>query len=609
MIGNITNNFILLKSDFTGISFNIIGVIGVVLNILFVLGLTLVFYSIGDKIRSYFFKVNEDKLNSFINIALGYIVISTGVSILGVFSVLYKNILFVYLIVITLISLYPLSKMRNLARMFLGLPNVLAVYAKNDSFAFWGTAIFVVIVFLRLIPPEIGEDAVGYHTSLPSLYLKTHSIIIDPKYSFNLVFPVPQLGEMSYVIAQSVSLKDASRYIHFAFYVLVVLLLFHIKSSKGMSHHLGFYAPLLFVTAPVVIQVSSRANADFQWLLCWILSIFLVTKERLTLRNITLSAFLFGGVLATKIWTITFTPIFFIYLLLVNKDRIRGIRLGSFFLLFSFFAPLLWYIRSDFLTGNPFYPGFSGSGNSLTVSPVENIGFNRLMFSLPTLITFSPLFYFGILFLFTKYHYIKKFLNTKFLLFFILLFIEHVFLVRYGFSRYLLILYSLAVLVVSTGFKNFLISQLKFAFYFLYLAMFSYYFVNTILVLPYGFGWADKNKYLTRILSKDNSSYYDFDGLFGKWISKKDLVATYGIYGYYYADFSYMDVSAVFNGQNINFDLFRRKNISKLFIKGGDINWFCKTLKIDNCDKYNIELLATYPPDSKKYNLYDVKNY
>lgn len=607
LISNITDNFILLKSNFIGISFNIIGVIGVVLNTLFVLSIMLVFYSIGDKIRSYFFKVNEDKLSHFINVALGYIVVSAGIAILGVLSILYKNILLAYLIIITLISLYPFSKIKSFAGRVLDLPNVLIKLPRSrDAFAFWGTAIFVIIAFLRLIPPEIGEDAIGYHTSLPSLYLKTHSILIDPKYSFNLVFPVPQLGEISYVIAQSISLKDASRYIHFTFYVLVVLLLFHIGTSKEL-HHLGSYAPLLFVTAPVVIQVSSRANADFQWLLCWLLAVFLITKKRLALKEIKLSAILFGGVLATKIWAIAFTPIFFVFLLVVNKDRVQGIRWGSIFLFFSFLVPSLWYIRSYFLTGNPFYPGFSGPTDSLTASLAENIGFNKLMFSYPTLITFSPLFYFGILFLFTKYHHVKKFLNTKLLLFFILLFIEHIFLVRYGFSRYLLALYSLAVLIVSFGFNSILNIQLKFAFYFLYCLLFFYYFINTIIALPYGFGWADKNRYLTRILSRDNSSYYDFDHLFDKWISDKDLVATYHIGGYYYSDFSYIDVSDIFSRNHKNFNLLKANGVTKLFINGGDISWLCKKLMIESCDLESVKLLASYPPDSKKYNLYDIK--
>lgn len=560
LIGNITNNFVLLKSDFTGFSFNITGVIGVMFNILFVFGLTLVFYSIGDKIRLYFFRVNADKLNFFINIALGYIVISTGVSILGVFSILYKNILFVYLIVTSLIALYPFSKIRDIGRIL----TVLVVYARSNAFAFWGTALFVAIAFFRLIPPEIGEDAIGYHTSLPFLYLKTHSIIIDPKYSFSLVFPVPQLGEMTYIIAQSVGLKDASRYIHFVFYVIVVLLLFYIKSSKGMSN-LGFYAPLLFVTAPVVIQVSSKANADFQWLLCWLLSIFLITKERFKLQEIILSAILFGGVLATKIWTIAFIPVFILFLLITNKNRVDGIKLGIFFLFFSFLVPALWYFRAFLLTGYPFYPGFAKT------ALLDYLGFNSSLFAFSTIITFGLLFYLGCIFLFrNRWNFIKKILRSRFFLFFSLLFGQQIFLSAYAFPRYLLGVYSLAVIVVSFGLQYTLNRSIiwRQLFMFLYIALFSYYFLNTILSLPYGFGWADKNKYLTRILSKDNSSYYDFDGLFSKWIAKKDIVATYGIYGYYYADFSFINTSSVFINNNRSFFFIKKDRRDKIINSG-----------------------------------------
>ena len=102
----------------------------------------------------------------------------------------------------------------------------------------------------------------------------------------------------------------------------------------------------------------------------------------------------------------------------------------------------------------------------------------------------------------------------------------------------------------------------------------------------------------------------NFDYLFNKWISNKDKIATYGIYGYYYANFDYIDINYIFDKNNRSFDLLLQNNVTKLFIKGGDILWFCKTLSLYDCKSNKVELLASYPKGLKKYNLYSlVKQY
>ena len=83
-------------------------------------------------------------------------------------------------------------------------------------------------------------------------------------------------------------------------------------------------------------------------------------------------------------------------------------------------------------------------------------------------------------------------------------------------------------------------------------------------------------------------------------------MATYGIFGYYYADFKYTDVDYVFNEEGESFNLLKEKGVTKLFIKGGDINYFCSVLKLKNCtpDKYTYlsGFMGTQP-----YYLYGIK--
>jgi hypothetical protein len=168
-------------------------------------------------------------------------------------------------------------------------------------------------------------------------------------------------------------------------------------------------------------------------------------------------------------------------------------------------------------------------------------------------------------------------------------------------------LYLPLIFLASLGIYN-MIFKLKLIKIFLSLilfVLFAYYFINQVLVLPYTFGIANQNNYLTRILSRDNSSYYDFGGKFEKYISKKDYVATYKIFGYYYANFKFIDVNFIF-GKNMDFSMLKKHGITKLFIKGGDINWFCKTAGITNCNSSDYKLLSVYNK-FPTYYLYSIK--
>lgn len=181
-------------------------------------------------------------------------------------------------------------------------------------------------------------------------------------------------------------------------------------------------------------------------------------------------------------------------------------------------------------------------------------------------------------------------------------------LIKVDLGRYLLAWYTIVIIVASAGITYSLKNRIfRITFFGLYLILFIYYAITTIIQLPYGFGWADKNSYLTRVLGKDNASYYDFDHLFDKHINAKDLVATYGIFGYYYADFNYLDVNYVFSKRNRSAQNLKDRNMTKLLIKGGDFAWFCKHLKLSDCDKISVDLLVSYQAQSNKYMLYKIR--
>ncbi|MEK7571934.1 MAG: glycosyltransferase family 39 protein [Patescibacteria group bacterium] len=605
-MNNIQTNFDFLRTDFISFAIHQSGIIAFLSHIVLAAGIFLTLYLVGEKLRLLFFS-NSRQYAFFINFALGYILIGSGFGLLGLLSLLKTEIIWAYLFVITAIALYPFSIKKIISRFF-----IFVSQAKNlrfKDFAIWGVILFILLSFLRLIPPEITEDA--YHTDLPHLYLMAETSMLESREPLHVI-PYPQLAEMVYLIPLFFGDKEASRFIHFGFYLLIIRLLFCVAQSKQSSF--SKFAPLLFVTSPIVIRYAPSQYVDFLLVFVLLLSILLIRKD-IPKKQLLLSGILLGAGFAIKMWTLIYLPAVLIYIALLQKHKQRKeiFRLLIFFTCFSLLIPLLWYIRAFLLTGNPIYPIFARfeylETSQHTIPPsFSYVGFNWNMFAFENMIVYSPLFFFSILlflFFFTQTGKLVKKLPLT--LFFILLMSEQLF-VKVDLGRYLLSWYTFAVIIFSAGiFVTYKYTTIRYLFYGGFAVVFLYYLVNTLFMLPYGLGWSDKNAYLTRVLGRDNASYYDFNHLFDKHISSDDMVATYGIFGYYYADFKYIDINYLFSQDHRSFHLLKRNNVTRLLIKGGDIQWFCHRLQLLDCNPHTVTLLATYPADTKKYNLYSLE--
>lgn len=457
-----------------------------------------------------------------------------------------------------------------------------------------------------LINPEVREDQ--YHVDFPRIYLNNQTIMIPPEEQLH-VSASPMLAEMSYVAGIFLWSVESARYIHFAFYLLTLLTL--LEFSRLKSYGFAVYTPLIFASAPVIIHETSSMYTDFQWIFFFLLSILVLLNKSLSPRII-LSGILFGAMISVKLWTVAFIPASVLFLVILGKKNLReGTRNISLFSLGTIGISFIWFLRAFILTGNPFFPSFTnlstlGYGNEY-FGLSHYLGLNTFLINPWQLITvFSPLFFLGLLFLAYKFGENLKFLKLDVFKFTLLLFVTYL-LIQYIYGRYLIGLYVVLIFLSSIGFyqvlRKFKLAKILInAFIFVF---FSYYFVNQILILPYSFGLADKNNYLTRILSRDNSSYYDFGKKFDKYISSSDFVATYKIFGYYYADFKFIDVNFIFT-KGKSFSELKEKGITKLFIKSGDINWFCKSAGITDCNPGNY-LLLSYYNEYPTYYLYVIK--
>lgn len=611
---NIYNNFFYLRSDYIELSFDFVYFSEIIKSFFIAVFLILLSYLVGRKILFYFFKkIKNDSFHFLISIALGYITISTGIAIMGLFSLLAPPLLFSYILFLIIISFFPLSFLKTSLSDLKKCLSLSIQQLKINRMVFVWTVLFVFLAFIELINPEIREDQ--YHVDLPKMYLDSQTIMIPPKELIH-VSGSSLLSEMYYLIGIFISsTKEVGRSIHFLFYLLVLITL--VNFSKIKNYKFGVYAPLLFASAPVVIAETSSAYVDFQWMLCFLIFLLITSSiNKFHYQHVIVSGLLLGGMLATKLWTIAFIPVSILYLLLLLKrERLKTKKILKFIVLFVGSIAIvsgIWFLRAYILTNNPLYPAFLNEvrldnyAENYSLSHYLRINyplFNPFLY----VNVFSPLFFLGLLFIVYKFkENLKLLFKLNLFKYFILLFLVYA-LINYPYGRYLLGLYVLFIFISSLGLYNvsskFIYS--KFILNFLLFVFFSYYLINAILILPYSLGFAEKNKYLSRVLIRDNSSYYDFGGKFDKFIVKNDLVATYGLSGYYYANFNYVDVNYVFDKNNRSFDLLKKRGITKLFVKGGDMKLFCSKLQLVNCDESKYSLISSYlvHPTFYLYNL------
>lgn len=585
LLPNIYNRLKFLQEDFLGYGISFEPIIDLLIGILISVFFFVVFILLGSKIRGFVFKTVQSP-SFLIDIALGFIAFGTGIGIIGLFSLLESEYLLLYLLAVVLFCFLPLNSSVSTLKAFLSyLLNTIKDFNKNKFASIW-VYLFILIGLLNLINPEIREDQ--YHVDFPKKYLNEKTIMVPPKEQFK-VSASPMLSEMTYIAGIFLWSQESARYIHFLFYLLILITLFEYRSIVGKH---AIYAPLIFATAPVVIHETSSMYVDFQWMFCFLLSVFVLVKNKSPdKKTLSLSGVLLGGMLASKLWTIVFIPIFILYILgkpdfRKFKDRIYG---ALIFLLPLFAVVSIWFLRSYILTGNPLFPA-DGEYKSY-------LGINfALLNQLDYINVFSPLFFIGAaLFIYKTKESIKKVSRInlyKLILLVLILYLS----IHYPFGRYLLGLYVLMVFVASVQLEGFIkrFAAIRFLLNAVLLLLFSYYLISAVLVLPYSFGITDKNKYLERIFLRDNSSYIDYGRKFDKYISKDDLVATYKIFGFYYAKFNLVDINFITGDNNFEFDSLKQKGVTKLFIRNGDINYYCKDLKIKDCSSKHFNLISSY---------------
>ena len=318
---NTITNINYLKQDFVGFHFNINLFPNILINFVISSAFIVIFYLVGNKVRTRLLKgikpisaVFPDRYRPWLrycrerNSTFGFFLAVDSVYYCNLFSSVCCN------------CNIPSSQTRQIPNyLYHSLKTTISELRLNKFLFIW-LSLFILLAGINLVNPEIREDQ--YHVDLAHLYINSHTIMIPPKEQIK-VSGSPLLAEMSYIPAVLLGSNETARYLHFMFYLLVLLELFYI--ARGKDYKFAVFAPVLFASAPVVIHETSSAYVDFQWIFCFLLSIMLITfPTKKNYTTIGLAGFLLGGMIATKLWTIVFVPIVLLYIIYTLRKTSFG---------------------------------------------------------------------------------------------------------------------------------------------------------------------------------------------------------------------------------------------------------------------------------------------
>ncbi len=607
ILSTFITNLILLKQDFIGITFSLQSFVNFFFSILFVFVYIVFLFFFGEKIIKLLKYSSQALQDSLIKIALGHIFFSTGIFILGLFSILTPTIISCYTIIVLIFSFIPLE-MKNFIDTKKQWGMLFQKMWKENRLLTITLLLFLTVGFLRLLVPEINSDATYYHHDYPQEYIRIHSLMEKPE-GILLYLTTPQLGQMIYIITQLLQLENASRVIHFTFYILTFLALLVVSSVINKKQAVLYYIfpALFFASSFTVVHLMSSGYVDAQCLFCWILSLSILVKKQLSKKDIFISAILFSGALASKIQVLPLLPAIITYILIATKKQ--KIQFASLFFFIALIFPSLWYLRSFILTGSLFFPAAEGLSITSLISQLFSLSTIKSK-ALGLIINYNPFVIFSFLTVIV-FILIKRIKSSNYLVLAVLLFANYLFLpILYFFGRFLLFLFSILSLTARDLPKAFTKNKLFFlAICFFSFLLLAYYFISTALILPYGLGWADTNAYLTRVLVVDGLSYYDFNHLFSSHISKRDTVGVDILgraegFGFLYANFIPHDVHFFISPRD-SFTKLEKENITKLVLKAEDVETFCKVWRLTECTKDHYQLIASYDP-AQQY-LYELK--
>jgi len=303
--------------------------------------------------------------------AIGFAFLAYAIFGIGLLHVLYARVVYVFLIALTVLSVYEFRPLATSVRLYL---------QRSYHIAKLDLALGAILCGLlgyhllgTLIPPLLF-DALVYHLAIPKLYILNHGIEYIP-YSFFSNFPF--LMEMLYTLGLLVQGPIVVKCLNYVIH-LVMLASLYTFARTYFNHRIALVSVLIFYTIPWVGMESFLPYIDIglavytllalygllNWMTRkhtgWLLMCGICSGVGVSIKYLgTHNALLMGmSVIGWILWR-----------------KFRGYALEKptnqhivFREILTFALPALvcgapWYVKSVIFTGNPIYPFIFGGGD------------------------------------------------------------------------------------------------------------------------------------------------------------------------------------------------------------------------------------------------------
>ncbi|OIO37745.1 MAG: hypothetical protein AUJ71_04630 [Candidatus Omnitrophica bacterium CG1_02_49_16] len=214
---------------------------------------------------------------------------------------------------------------------------------------------FVVILsWIQAVMPPIGNDALAYHLYHAKEFVLHQRIAYVP-YSRESLWPYQT--EMLFTLGLALQGTLLAGLFHWIFYPLTAALIF----SFCLRHHslrVAQIASLIFLLTPAAFAQSGHAYVDLSLTFFIFLALYAFSlKDSLGgVKAALLSGLCMGGALSTKYLGLS---AFVALLALWIWDERKNVKVLICYTVSAGAVSVVWYLRSWWLIGNPFYPFFS----------------------------------------------------------------------------------------------------------------------------------------------------------------------------------------------------------------------------------------------------------
>jgi 4-amino-4-deoxy-L-arabinose transferase-like glycosyltransferase len=226
---------------------------------------------------------------------------------------------------------------------------------RTDGWAKLMVACIVLAAVLNLagaLAPPFEYDELEYHLGALADYQRAGRIVFLPH---NFYSNLPQLTEMLYLLAKTMTSDIAAKMLHWLFGLLGALAVFGV-ARRLWSRAVGLTAAALFYCTPFVQDLGQTARIDLATAFFATLAFgaLVIWNEDERRDLVWLSALCAGAAVATK-WTAI--PVVLLPLVILLAFR-RKFRLLPVFGLLAMAVVAPWLVKNWLLTGNPVYPLF-----------------------------------------------------------------------------------------------------------------------------------------------------------------------------------------------------------------------------------------------------------